>query len=46
MDSCVCADALHLAVAAPGGHALATLDTRLAEGAQGVGVRVVGDHSR
>ena len=36
------ADALHLAVAALGGHALATLDARLAEGAQAVGVRVVG----
>ena len=35
-------DALHLAVAALGGHALATLDARLAEGAQAVGVRVVG----
>ena len=35
------ADALHLAVAALGGHALATLDARLAEGAQAVGVRVV-----
>ena len=35
-------DALHLAVAALGGHALATLDPRLAEGAQAVGVRVVG----
>ena len=34
-------DALHLAVAALGGHALATLDARLAEGAQAVGVRVV-----
>ena len=36
------ADALHLAVAALGGHALATLDARLAEGAQAVGVRVLG----
>ena len=36
------ADALHLAVATLGGHALATLDARLAEGAQAVGVRVVG----
>ena len=36
------ADALHLAVAALGGHALATLDARLAAGAQAVGVRVVG----
>ena len=36
------ADALHLAVAALGGHALATLDARLAEGARAVGVRVVG----
>ena len=36
------ADALHLAVAALGGHALATLDARLVEGAQAVGVRVVG----
>ena len=36
------ADALHLAVAALGGHALATLDARLAEGVQAVGVRVVG----
>ena len=36
------ADALHLAVAALGGHALATLDARLAKGAQAVGVRVVG----
>ena len=36
------ADALHLAVAALGGHTLATLDARLAEGAQAVGVRVVG----
>ena len=35
-------DALHLALAAPGGHALATLDARLAEGARAVGVRVVG----
>ena len=35
------ADALHLAVAALGGHALATLDARLAEGAQAVGVRVL-----
>ena len=35
-------DALHLAVAALGGHALATLDAWLAEGAQAVGVRVVG----
>ena len=34
-------DALHLAVAALGGHALATLDARLVEGAQAVGVRVV-----
>ena len=36
------ADAFDLAVAALGGHALATLDARLAEGAQAVGVRVVG----
>ena len=35
------ADALHLAVAALGGHALATLDARLAEGAQAQGVRVL-----
>ena len=35
-------DALHLAVAALGGHALATLDARVAEGAKAVGVRVVG----
>lgn len=34
-------DALHLAVAALGGHALATLDARLAEGAQAVGVGVL-----
>ncbi len=31
---------LHLAIAALGGHALATLDARLAEGAQAVEVRV------
>ena len=36
------ADALHLAVAALGGHALATLDARLAEGAQAGGGRGVG----
>lgn len=35
-------DALHLAVASLGGHVLATLDARLAEAAQAVGVRVVG----
>ena len=35
------ADALHLAVAALGGHALATLDARLAERARAVGMRVV-----
>lgn len=34
-------DALHLAVASLGGHALATLDARMAEGAQAVGVRVL-----
>lgn len=34
------ADKLHLAIAALGGHALATLDARLAEGAQAVEVRV------
>lgn len=34
-------DALHLAVASLGGHALATLDVRMAEGAEAVGVRVV-----
>ncbi len=35
-------DALHLAVASLGGHALATLDARMREGAAAVGVRVVG----
>ncbi len=35
-------DALHLAVASLGGHALATLDARMKEGAVAVGVRVVG----
>ncbi len=35
-------DALHLAVASLGGHALATLDGRMREGAEAVGVRVVG----
>ncbi len=34
-------DALHLAVASLGAHALATLDARMREGAEAVGVRVV-----
>ena len=33
-------DALHLAVASLGGHTLATLDARMRDGAQAVGVRV------
>lgn len=36
-------DALHLAIAKLGGHALATLDQRMREGAEAVGVMVVGD---
>ena len=35
-------DALHLAVASLGGHALATLDKVMAEAAGAVGVMVVG----
>ena len=35
-------DALHLAVASLGGHAMATLDARMREGAEAVGVGVVG----
>ena len=35
-------DALHLAVAALGGHGLATLDARMKDGAEAVGVSVVG----
>lgn len=35
-------DALHLAVVSLGGHALATLDERMREAAEAVGVRVVG----
>jgi predicted nucleic acid-binding protein len=34
-------DALHLAVASIGGHALATLDGRMHDGASAVGVKVV-----
>lgn len=35
-------DALHLAVASLGGHGLATLDSRMKEGAEAVGVMVTG----